>query len=257
MTDLISVSDENKIRTIRFNREGKKNAITRAMYAGMADALTAANQDDVRVVVIAGHEGVFTAGNDMTDFMESPPRIGDDQTPPVEQFMRALLSCEKPVIAAVDGLAIGIGTTLLLHCDLVYATERAVFSTPFVNLALAPEYGSSQVLPGIVGRAVASELLLLGERWDAHRAESKSLINAVLPSEGFEQAVRAKAEKLAALAPSSVKTAKMLINKPEEDLHERIVLEGGLFADLLQGDEFKEAASAFVERRPPDFSKFG
>lgn len=257
MTDDIQVSDENRIRTIRFNRAGKKNAITRAMYSAMAEALEGAASGDVRVVIIAGGDGVFSAGNDLMDFMEAPPHIGGGDMPPVERFMRALMSCEKPVIAAVDGLAVGIGTTLLLHCDLVYATKRAVFTTPFVNLALAPEFGSSQLLPGIVGRAVASELLLLGEKWDAEKAAAKNLVTDLLPQDDFEAAVVAVAEKLAGLAPGAVKTAKMLINQPPEDLQTRIEREGGLFADQLRTDEFKEAATAFMERRAPDFSRFG
>ncbi len=257
MNDLVTVTDANRIRTIRINRPDKKNALTRAMYSAMADALKAANGDETRVVIIAGAPGAFSAGNDLGDFMEAPPHIGGDDTPPVEDFMRALLACEKPVIAAVDGLAVGIGTTLLLHCDLAYATPRSVFTTPFVNLALAPEFGSSQVLPGIVGRVVASELLLLGAKWDAERAEAKSLITGVLPEEGFDAAVTAIAEDLAAKAPEAVKAAKALINRPEEDLHARMVHEGGIFASQLRSDEFKEAATAFMERRPPDFSKFG
>lgn len=257
MTDDILVSDDTRIRTIRFNRPAKKNAITRAMYAAMADALETANADDVRVVVIAGGDGVYSAGNDLADFMEAPPHIGGGDMPPVERFMRALMGCEKPVIAAVDGLAVGIGTTLLLHCDLVYATKRAVFSTPFVNLALAPEFGSSQLLPGVVGRAVASELLLLGAKWDAEKAAAKNLVTALLPQDDFEPAVVEIAHKLAALAPGAVKTAKMLITSPPEDLQTRIEREGGLFAEQLRSEEFKEAATAFMERRAPDFSRFG
>jgi len=257
MTDEIQVLDDSRIRTIRFNRSAKKNAITRAMYTAMAEALETANADDVRVVIIAGSDGVFSAGNDLTDFMEAPPHIGGGDMPPVERFMRALMACEKPVIAAVDGLAVGIGTTLLLHCDLAYASPRAVFSTPFVNLALAPEFGSSQLLPGSVGRVVASELLLLGEKWGAEKAAQKNLITNVLPEEGFDAAVTGIAQKLAALAPGAVKTAKMLINQPAEDLMARISREGELFAGQLASDEFKEAVTAFMERRQPDFSKFG
>lgn len=257
MTDDIQVLDDTRIRTIRFNRAGKKNAITRPMYAAMAEALETANADDVRVVIIAGSGGVFSAGNDLVDFMEAPPHIGGGDIPPVERFMRALMACEKPVIAAVDGLAVGIGTTLLLHCDLAYASPRAVFSTPFVNLALAPEFGSSQLLPGSVGRVVASELLLLGEKWDADKAAAKNLITGVLAQDDFEAQVTAIASKLAGLAPGAVKTAKMLINQPPEDLSARIEREGGLFAGQLGSDEFKEAATAFMERRAPDFSKFG
>jgi enoyl-CoA hydratase/carnithine racemase len=257
MSELVTVTDANRIRTVRINRPDKKNALTRPMYTAMADALKASNGDETRVVIIAGAPGAFSAGNDLMDFMEAPPHIGGDETPPVEDFMRALLACEKPVIAAVDGLAVGIGTTLLLHCDLAYATPRSVFTTPFVNLALAPEYGSSQVLPGIVGRVVASELLLLGAKWDAERAEAKNLITGILPEEGFDAAVTAIAEALAAKAPEAVKAAKALINRPEDDLHDRIVHEGGIFASQLRSEEFKEAATAFMERRSPDFSRFG
>lgn len=258
MTDLIRVTDANGVRTLRFDRADKKNAITRAMYTALAEGLEAANtRSDIRVVVIAGSEGCFSAGNDLMDFMEAPPHIGGGETPPVERFMMALMMCEKPVIAAVDGLAVGIGTTLLLHCDLVYATDRALFTTPFVNLALAPEYGSSQILPGIVGRAVASEMLLLGAKWDAQKAEAKNLINAVLPSEGFDAAVMEIAQQITQLAPGAVKTAKMLITLPPEDIKARIVREGGLFAEQLRTNEFKEAVTAFMERRAPDFSKFG
>lgn len=257
MTDTILVSDDARVRTIAMNRPEKKNAITRAMYTAMAEALESANTDDVRVVIIAGAPGAFSAGNDMMDFMEAPPHIGGGDMPPVERFMRALIGCEKPVIAAVDGLAVGIGTTLLLHCDLVYATKRSVFTTPFVNLALAPEFGSSQILPGIVGRAVASELLLLGEKWDAETAAAKLLINKTLPEDDFEDAVREIAGKLAGLAPGAVQTAKKLITTPAEDLFARIEREGAEFADQLRSDEFKEAATAFMERRAPDFSKFG
>lgn len=257
MTETVLVTDDNRVRTIRMNRPDKKNAITRDMYAAMADALTSANSDDVRVVILAGAPGAFSAGNDLMDFMEAPPHIGGGDMPPVERFMRALMACEKPVIAAVDGLAVGIGTTLLLHCDLAYATDRSTFTTPFVNLALAPEFGSSQLLPGIVGRVVASELLLLGEKWDAKTAEAKLLINKRLPEEGFEAAVHAIAVKLAGLAPGAVQTAKKLINTAPEGLSDRIEREGALFAAQLGSDEFKEAATAFMERRAPDFSKFG
>ena len=151
MSDDIRVEDTGPVRVIRFDRVAKKNAITRAMYSAMARALEEASSDAaIRVVVIAGQDGVFTAGNDLVDFMEAPPHIGGADTPPVEDFMRALMGCSKPVIAAVDGMAIGIGTTLLLHCDLAYASTRAVFKTPFVDLALAPEFGSSQILPGLL-----------------------------------------------------------------------------------------------------------
>jgi len=258
MTDHITVTNAGAVRVIRFTRIEKKNAITRAMYAAMADALDAAGHEPaVKTVVIAGAENCFTAGNDLMDFMEAPPQFGGVEKPPVERFMRALMACPKPVIAAVDGLAVGIGTTLLLHCDLVYASTRASFTAPFVNLALAPEFGSSQLLPGLAGRAAAAELLLMGEKWDAARAEAKGLVTAVLPEAGFEAAVMEKADALAAKAPDAVRTAKALMAAPPESLEARILREGELFTKLLASEEFQEAVTAFLERRPPDFSRFG
>jgi len=258
MTEDVQISDADGVRTIRLNRPAKKNAITRAMYLAMAEALNGANAEaDMRVVILAGQDGCFTAGNDLVDFTEDPPHIGGAETPPVEHFMRALMGCEKPVIAAVDGIAVGIGLTLLLHCDLAYATERSTFSAPFVDLALAPEFGSSQLLPGLLGRVVASELLLLGARWPASRAAEKNLVSDLLPEAGFEDAVRERALTLAAKAPAAVKAAKALITRPAEDIIGRIEHEGALFADQLRSEEFNEAASAFMERRKPDFSRFG
>ncbi|WP_375284494.1 enoyl-CoA hydratase [Marinicauda pacifica] len=258
MSDNIRVEDTGPVRVIRFDRVAKKNAITRAMYSAMARALEEASGDAaIRVVVIAGQDGVFTAGNDLVDFMEAPPHIGGADTPPVEDFMRALMGCSKPVIAAVDGMAIGIGTTLLLHCDLAYASSRAVFKTPFVDLALAPEFGSSQILPGLLGRSVASELLLLGESWDAGTAKARHLVSDVFEAETLEDEVMTRARALAAKAPSAIRAAKSLMTSPSEDLMERIKREGELFAELLRSEEFKEAVGAFMERRKPDFSKFG
>ncbi|MBI1264960.1 MAG: enoyl-CoA hydratase [Alphaproteobacteria bacterium] len=258
MTDDIRVDDADGVRTIRFNRAAKKNAITRAMYAAMAQALDAASADPrLRVVVIAGSGGVFTAGNDLIDFMEAPPHIGGAEAPPVEQFMRALIACQKPVIAAVDGLAIGIGVTLLLHCDLAYASDRAVFRTPFVDLALVPEFGSSVLLPGLAGRAVAGELLLLGESWSAARAERYGLVNAVYAPGALETEVMARARTLAAKAPGALSRSKALITAGQDTLMEVIRAEGAVFASQLASPEFQEAVTAFLERRPPDFSKAG
>lgn len=256
-TDVV-IEDRGAVRIIRFNRAAKKNAITRAMYDAMAQGLESADSDKaIRVIVIAGSDGVFTAGNDLMDFMEAPPTIGGGDMPPVERFMRALLGASKPVIASVDGLAIGIGVTLLLHCDLAYASDRSSFKTPFVDLALVPEFGSSAVLPGIVGRVVASELLLLGETWNASRAEAKSLINAVFPADQLEAEVMKRAEALAAKAPNAVKKSKALTTKGIESVYTLMAEEGAEFAGQLASDEFKEAVTAFLERRPPDFSKFG
>ncbi len=258
MTDDIRVEDADGVRTVRFNRAAKKNAITRAMYTAMAEALDGAGADDtVRVVVIAGTEGVFTAGNDLMDFMEAPPHIGGAETPPVEHFMRSLIACRKPVIAAVDGLAIGIGVTLLLHCDFAYTSDRSVFRTPFVDLALVPEFGSSVLMPGLAGRAVAGELLLLGESWDAARAERFGLVNGVFTPDALEGEVMARARTLAAKAPEALRQSRALMQAGQAALMDVIRAEGEVFARQLASAEFKEAVTAFLERRPPDFSKAG
>jgi enoyl-CoA hydratase/carnithine racemase len=258
MSDLVLVENADGIRTIRFNRPAKKNALTRAMYTAAAEALETGEDDNsVRVYIIGGTDGVFTAGNDLLDFMEHPPHVGGGEMPPVERFMQALLNVKKPVVAAVDGLAIGIGVTMLMHCDIVYASERATFKTPFVDLALPPEYGSSQVMPRMFGHVVAAELLLLGNVWNPDRAMQAGLITGVVNVEAIEETARIAARTLAAKAPGALRAAKALMRRPEDDLRERIKIEGTLFAELLQSDEFKEAATAFMERRKPDFAKFG
>ena len=257
MTDHVTVEDRNGVRTIRFNRPEKKNALTRAMYSAAAEAIENGNDDkSVRVYVLGGQDGMFTAGNDLMDFMEAPPHIGAADTPPVERFMRALLNASKPVIAEVDGVAVGIGTTLLMHCDLAYASTRAQFKTPFVDLALAPEYASSLLFPARLGRSPASELLLLGEVWTAARAKEAGLVSDVFSPDALAGEVQARAESLAAKSPAALRQAKALMVAEPESLSERINREGGIFADMLQSPEFAEAATAFMERRKPDFSKF-
>ena len=200
---------------------------------------------------------MFTAGNDIVDFTQRPPEFGKDEVPPVRRFMMALLKAEKPVIAAVDGLAIGIGVTLLLHCDLVVASNRSIFKTPFVDLALAPEFASSQLMPRFFGHAVAAELLLLGDTWDANRARETGLINRVTEPEQLDETARFMAAILAAKAPTSIKASKALMRQPAEDIEVRMDRENTIFASQLQSPEFAEAAAAFLERRAPDFDKLG
>jgi enoyl-CoA hydratase/carnithine racemase len=258
LADTVLVIDENGVRTIRFNRPDKKNALTRAMYSAAAEGLEGANEDKaVRAVILTGAPGIFTAGNDLGDFMAHPPHIGKGEMPPVERFMHALYKCKKPVIAAVDGVAVGIGTTLLLHCDLVYASSQAKFKTPFVDLALAPEFGSSMMFEKAFGRAAASDLLLLGSVWGAERALQTGLVTAVVKPEELEGVARFAGETLAAKAPGSLMAAKALMREPEEALEDRMKREGDAFATMLRSEEFKEAATAFMERRAPDFAKFG
>ncbi|MAK65262.1 MAG: enoyl-CoA hydratase [Maricaulis sp.] len=258
MSELVLVETADRIRTITFNRPEKKNALTQDMYSAAADALDSANDDpSVRVCILTGTQGVFTAGNDIVDFTQRPPNFGEHDTPPVRKFMLALLNCQKPVIAAVDGLAIGIGVTLLLHCDLVVASDRAIFKTPFVDLALAPEFASSQLMPRIFGHAVAAELLLLGDTWDANRARETGLVNRVTPADKLAETAGFMAAILAAKAPSSLKASKALMRQPVESIEDRMDRENTIFANQLQSPEFAEAAAAFLERRAPDFDKLG
>lgn len=258
MSELVLVETADRIRTIRFNRPEKKNALTQDMYTAAAEALESADSDpSVRVSIITGAGGVFTAGNDIVDFTQRPPEFGKDEVPPVRRFMMALLKAEKPVIAAVDGLAIGIGVTLLLHCDLVVASNRSIFKTPFVDLALAPEFASSQLMPRFFGHAIAAELLLLGDTWDANRARETGLINRVTEPEQLDETARFMAAILAAKAPTSIKASKALMRQPAEDIEVRMDRENTIFASQLQSPEFAEAAAAFLERRAPDFDKLG
>jgi len=257
MSDHVKISDEAGVRTILFARPEKKNALTREMYAAAAAALRQAQDDSaVRVVLFAGEGDAFTAGNDLNDFLEHPP-FSEDGASPVEQFMRAVLEARKPVAAAVGGLAVGIGVTMLLHCDLVYASRMATFSTPFVKLALAPEYASTLTMPATMGRAKAMEMLLLGEKLSAEEAERAGLVARVYADAELMERATEKCRKLARLAPGAVEDAKALLAAPAETVEARIEREAKLFNARLDSDEFREAAAAFFERREPDFAKFG
>ena len=257
MTEYVKISDAEGVRTIAFSRTDKKNALTREMYDAAANALNGAQNDpEIRVVLFAGEGDSYTAGNDLNDFLEHPP-FSEDGPSPVERFMTALMEAKKPVVAAVGGLSVGIGVTMLLHCDLVYASRMATFSTPFVKLALAPEFASSITMPAVMGRAKAAEMLLLGEKLSAEEAERAGLVARVFADEELIEQATARCRKLARLAPGAVADAKTLLRAPAEDLAARMQREGKLFNERLGSDEFKEAAGAFFERREPDFSKFG
>jgi enoyl-CoA hydratase/carnithine racemase len=254
MTSLIETTRDGAVLMLRFNRPDKKNALLSTMYADAADALTtAANDAAVRVVIITGSADSFTAGNDLKDFLENPPQ---DENAPVFRFMRALAGFPKPAIAAVNGLAIGIGVTLLLHCDLVYAVPGAKFQMPFVNIAIVPEFASSLLLPRLVGQARAAELLLLGEMFTAARAHELGLINAVVEPDALLATAMGKAKALAAKAPAAVRHAKALLRTPSGEIAARVALENKGVAERLATAEFKEAATAFFEKRAPDFGKF-
>ncbi|MHC5349681.1 enoyl-CoA hydratase [Metapseudomonas furukawaii] len=256
MSEHILVEREQGLLTLRMNRPDKKNALTRAMYSRMAEVLDAAREDrDVRVVLITGSEACFTSGNDIVDFLEEPP---SGENSPVFQFMRALFDFPKPVVAAVSGPAVGIGTTLLLHCDLVYVSTDARLKMPFVNLGLCPEFGSSLILPRLLGHARAAELLLLGEGFTGEQAAHWGIANAALENGAVTLArAREAALRFLDLAPSALAVSKRLMQAPgREELRRVIAEEGELFCQRLRSPEAMEALSAFTQRRQPDFSKF-
>lgn len=257
MSDNLQFSTAAGVLHIRFDRPEKKNAFTAPMYAGIADALERARDDQaVRVVLLSGAGGAFTAGNDLQEFMNNPPDLEPDAAPgPVVRFMRALAATPKVVVAAVQGPAVGVGSTLLLHCDLVLAADNARLSLPFINLGLVPEFGSTLLLPQRIGYLQAAELALLGEAFDAATALRLGLVNRVLPAAELDQAALVLAGKLAAKAPEALLLTKRLLKSGAGELMQRIDEESVHFARRLRSAEFREAATAFFEKRPPDFSK--
>ncbi len=253
MSDIL-VHTEAGVCSITFNRLDKKNSITAAMYGAMADALQAAQDDAaVRVVVFQGHETIFSAGNDIADFLNQPP-AGEDA--PVFRFLRGLAAFPKPVLAAVCGPAVGIGTTLLFHCDLVYAGDNAAFSMPFVNLGLCPEAASSLLVPQMMGYHRAAEALLLGEPFMAEAALEVGLVNRVLPPTEARSYAHTVAAKLAAKPLSSLIETKRLMKKGQAAQVMAVMAEeGASFGRMLREPAAREAFGAFMERRKPDFSK--
>jgi enoyl-CoA hydratase/carnithine racemase len=239
------------ILTITINRPEKKNALTSAMYAAMADALEAAETDAaVRVIVFAGNGGAFTAGNDLQDFLNNPPQ-GDES--PVFRFLRAISTASKPLVAAVNGVAVGVGTTMLLHCDLVYVGTDARLSLPFVNLALVPEAASSLLLPAMIGYHRAAELLLLGEPFNAETAKDYGIANAIFPDARVLPEAMQVAAKLAAKPPTALRLTKQLLRQTRGDIAGQMAAEGVHFRSQLKSAEAREAMTAFFEKRPPKF----
>lgn len=252
LTDDIETSRDGSTYFIKFARPAKKNALTVAMYERMNAALEEAAKDaTVRAVVFASTSETFTAGNDLADFMERPPTGSDS---PVFRFIQTLGTFEKPLIAAVDGKAIGLGLTMLLHCDFVYLSDRASLVAPFVNLGLVPEAASSLLLPKLVGHVRAAEILLLGEPVDAKSAHAMGLANAVLPADQVLPKAIETARKLADKAPTALKETKALL-RDSKAVIERMGVEGALFVKQLSSPEVAEAIGAFFEKRKPDFSK--
>jgi enoyl-CoA hydratase/carnithine racemase len=252
--DILTGKDRG-ILSITFNRPGKKNAITSAMYQAMADALTDGAQDAaVRAILIAGQPTMFTAGNDLDDFLHHPPLDADA---PVVRFMRALSGAPKPVVAAVGGAAVGIGTTMLLHCDLVYAADDAKFSMPFTQLGLCPEFASSLLFPRLAGYQCAAEKLMLGEPFPAQEALRIGLVSGLVPASELLAFAQAQAAKLAALPVTALRVTKKLMKTEQQAaVSARMLEENNRFREMLRGPETKEAFAAFLEKRRPDFTKF-
>lgn len=251
MADIL-IDRANAIQTITINRPDKKNALTSAMYAELAVALYEADQDSsIRATLITGAGGTFTAGNDLNDFLNNPPR-GDDT--PVARFLRALATIEKPLVAAVSGVAVGIGTTMLLHCDLVYAGVSARLQLPFVNLALVPEAASSLLLPRLVGHQKAAELFFFGEAFDAKTGQEIGLVNGVFPDETLLAEARARVLKLTLKAPTALRMTKKLMRQGyRASMLDQMAAESVDFGHQLSSSEAREAMTAFFEKRAPVF----
>ena len=245
------------VATIEIARPQKKNAITGAMYGELAAAFEAATVDmAVRAVLVTGQPDIFTSGNDVEDFLNAAPRA-DDAEPPAFGFMRAMMACDKPIVAGVTGAAIGIGTTMLLHCDLVYVADDARLAMPFVSLGLVPEFASSVLAPRLMGSRRAAEKLLLGDPFSGPEAVELGIANAVLPSAEVVPHARRVAMRFNALPPGAVRATKRLLQRADRQLlAEAIGVEGKAFGERLQSPEAKEAFGAFLGKRKPDFSKF-
>jgi len=251
MSDIITERSGNILR-IQLNRPERKNAMTSAMYNTMADLLNnAAKEDQIRVVLWHGAGDSFSAGNDIQDFLKNPPGPGES---PQARLINALINFDKPIVAAVQGAAIGGGTTMLTHCDFVFAGESAKFQMPFVDLALVPEFGSSYSVPARIGYLRAAELILLGSRFDAKRAAALGLVTRVVPDQELLATATDTARELAEKAPAALQACKRLIrSSTREQLEQAVKVENEEFSVRVRSAEAKEAFAAFIEKRKPNF----
>ena len=250
MSEHITQSLENRVLTLTINRPERKNALTQAMYAALADAINGANGDKaIRAIIITGQGELFTAGNDLTDFAGNM----NDGEPPVARFLAAIRDAEKPLIAAVNGPAIGVGLTMLLHCDIAYAADTADFRAPFTALGLVPEAGSSLLLPLTVGNSMANDILLAGRVLTAEEALASGLVSRVLPAAELLSAAQKTAAAIAASAPTAMRRSKALIRANRDAVKARMDAEGKIFGEQLKSPEFAEAAAAFAQKRKPVF----
>ena len=249
MADLVTVTDEGPVRTVRMNRPEKKNALTMAMYDAMAEAIEQAGKNAaLRCIVIAGAPTVFCAGNDIGDFLKAAGE-GGALGAPILRFLYALARCEKPLVAAVQGNAVGVGTTMLMHCDHVVASTEARFSTPFVGLGLVPEAASSLIAPRLMGHTNAFSLLVMGRSMNATEAKSAGLVNTIAAPDAVEAQAMAAAREIAALPPQAVLLSRRLLRGTREDIVARIDEEAELFKGRLQSAEARAAFEAFMMRK--------
>jgi enoyl-CoA hydratase/carnithine racemase len=246
---LFTCDRDTGVATIRFNRPEKKNALNAAMYAALGDAIEAAESDDaVRAILLCAAGENFTAGNDLADFASRP----QDGSSPAQRFLYGIARAKKPLVAAVDGYAVGVGLTMLLHCDLVYASRRAKLRAPFVDLGLVPEAGSSLLLPRLVGHMRASEVFLLSEMISAERARELGIVNQVVDPSELEALALSVCRRLGQKAPGAVRRTKELLRDTSGGTVERMQREFALFAEQLRSDEARTAIASFFEKRPKE-----
>ena len=253
MSDIIKERSGSILR-VQLNRPAKKNAMTMSMYVTLADILNDADKDEqVHVVLWHGAGDSFCAGNDVEDFLKNPPGPGES---PQARLMNAFINFDKPLIAAVQGAAIGGGTTMLTHCDFVYAGETAKFQMPFINLGLVPEFGSSCSVPMRIGHIRAAELILLGLPFDARRAAELGLVTRVVPDQELLATATETAQKLAEKPAGALQACKRLMKRSSrEQIEQAMKVEGEEFASRVRSAEAREAFTAFLEKRPPNFSR--
>ena len=252
---MIHTQTRDGVQRIEMRRPEKRNALTEAMYASLAEAFERASSDDaVRVVLLLGAPNAFCSGNDIADFLAHPP---SDEAAPVFRFLRALVAFDKPVVAGVTGMAVGIGTTMLLHCDYVIAGDNAEVSVPFVNIGLCPEAASSLMLPLAIGPKRAAEMLMFGERVSAAAAHDWGLVNAVAPGDQVPDLAEKRARALAAKPAAALRATKQLLRRtPVPAALETLSIEAREFGRLLGSPAAKECLAAFLEKRAPDPAKF-
>jgi enoyl-CoA hydratase/carnithine racemase len=249
MSELVQVTDTAAVRIIRMNRPEKKNALTVSMYSAIADTLEdAGRRSDVRCIMIAGVPGAFSAGNDLQEFLDAATS-GAGLQPSVMRFLHALAQCARPLVAAVHGVAVGVGTTMLLHCDHVVAGTDARFSTPFVGLGLVPEAASSLIAPRLMGHSRAFALLVMGRPLDAAAAQGCGLVNSVVPPGDVEAEAMKAAREIAALPPDAVAASRRLMRGASDEIASRIDEEALIFRERLQSAEARAAFDAFLTRR--------